>query len=215
MTTLSERLNRALELTGVSQSELARRIGIKQQSISQICSGKTARSRYTPQIAEALEISGKWLATGQGSIGLGVANLDRGPDIRGKIPLINWVQAGAWTEIVEGFAYEAAEEWITATGSIHMDCFALRVKGDSMENPGGKLSVPEGAVIVVDPNAHPQHKSLVVARLEDSKEATFKQLVIDGEQKFLKPLNPQYPAIPINGNCTIVGVVKQAVIDFW
>jgi len=84
MTTLSERLNRALELTGVSQSELARRIGIKQQSISQICSGKTARSRYTPQIAEALEISGKWLATGQGSIGLGVANLDRGPDIRAR-----------------------------------------------------------------------------------------------------------------------------------
>ncbi|MBF4281127.1 LexA family transcriptional regulator, partial [Vibrio anguillarum] len=26
---------------------------------------------------------------------------------------------------------------------------------------------------------------------------------------------PQYPAIPINGNCTIIGVVRQAIIDFW
>ncbi|HHB9685197.1 TPA: LexA family transcriptional regulator, partial [Vibrio cholerae] len=30
MKTLSERLNHALQLTGVTQSELARRIGIKQ-----------------------------------------------------------------------------------------------------------------------------------------------------------------------------------------
>lgn len=215
MTTLSERLNRALELTGISQSELARRIGIKQQSISQISSGKSARSRYTTQIAEALGINVHWLATGDGSIGLGVGNVEQGPDIRGKIPLINWVQAGGWTEIGDGFAYEDAEEWIIATGKVHGGCFALRVKGDSMENPGGRRSIPEGAVIVVDPEASYSSGSLVVARLDDSKEATVKQLVMDGEQRFLKPLNPQYPAIPINGNCTIIGVVKQAIIDFW
>lgn len=34
-----------------------------------------------------------------------------------------------------------------------MSSFALRVKGDSMENPSGKKSIPEGAVIVVDPDA--------------------------------------------------------------
>ncbi|OOZ63939.1 transcriptional regulator [Solemya velum gill symbiont] len=187
MKTLSERLNHALQLTGVTQSELARRIGIKQQSISQICSGKSARSRYTMQIAEALRVNAHWLATGDGEIGLGVGNVEVGPDIKGRIPLINWVQAGDWTEIAEGFAHEDAEEWREVTGKAHEGCFALRVKGDSM----------------------------VVARLDDSKEATFKQLVIDGEQKYLKPLNPQYPAIPINGNCTIIGVVRQAIIDFW
>lgn len=70
-------------------------------------------------------------------------------------------------------------------------------------------------MIVVDPELPYSSGSLVVARLDDSKEATFKQLVIDGEQKSLKPLNPQYPAIPNNGNCTIIGVVRQAIIDFW
>lgn len=59
-----------------------------------------------------------------------------------------------------------------------------------MENPSGKKSIPEGAVIVVDPELPYSSGSLVVARLDDSKEATFKQLVIDGEQKYLKPLNP-------------------------
>lgn len=211
--TLSERLNLALDLTGISQSELARRIGIKQQSISQICSGKTARSRYTSQIAEALDINGKWLATGEGSMGLG-GNVDAGPRIEGKIPLINWVQAVAKTKKSERFANEEVEDWVPLTGSTHMDCFALTVRDDSMENPGGRLSVPEGARIVVDPHAHPKHKSLVVVRLAHANEATFKQLIIDGEQQYLKPLNPQYPAIPIDENCTIIGVVRRAIIDF-
>ncbi|MEH2755235.1 LexA family transcriptional repressor, partial [Klebsiella pneumoniae] len=30
--------------------------------------------------------------------------------------------------------------------------------------------------------------------------------------RFLKPLNPQYPIIPINGNCRIIGVVVDAKI---
>ncbi|EGR1090072.1 LexA family transcriptional regulator, partial [Vibrio cholerae] len=79
----------------------------------------------------------------------------------------------------------------------------------------GKKSIPEGAIIVVDPEMPYSSGSLVVACLDDSIEATFKQLVIDGDQRYLKPLNPQYPAIPINDNCTIVGVVKQAIIDFF
>jgi len=214
MKTLSERLNLALQLTGVTQSELARRIGIKQQSISQICSGKSARSRYTTQIADALCVSVHWLASGEGEMELGDGNVEVGPDINGTIPLINWVQAGDWKEIAEGFANEDAEEWRAVTGKAHRGCFALRVKGDSMENPSGKISIPEGAVIIVDPELPYSSGSLVIARLEDSKEATLKQLVIDGEQKYLRPLNPQYPAIPINENCTIIGVVRQAIIEF-
>ncbi|MFM2480415.1 LexA family protein [Celerinatantimonas sp. YJH-8] len=214
MKTLSERLNHALQLTEMTQSELARCIGIKQQSISQICSGKSVRSRYTMQIAETLRVNAHWLATGEGDIGLGVSNVDVGLDMKGRIPLINWVQAGDWSEIAEGFTHEDIEKWREVSGKAHEGCFALRVKGDSMENPSGKKSIPEGAVIVVDPEWPASSGSLVVARLDDSKEAIFKQLIIEGEQKYLKPLNPQYPVIPINSNCTIIGVVRQAIIDF-
>ncbi|WP_452603445.1 hypothetical protein [Proteus mirabilis] len=39
-------------------------------------------------------------------------------------------------------------------------------------------------------------------------EATFKQLVIDDEQKYLKPLDSQYSATAINDNGTIIGVAR-------
>jgi len=71
------------------------------------------------------------------------------------------------------------------------------------------MSVPEGYLILVDPEAQPENGSLVVAKLDSAQEATFKKLVIDGPNKYLKPLNPNYDPIKINGNCKLIGVVKE------
>lgn len=74
------------------------------------------------------------------------------------------------------------------------------------------LSITEGMLILVDTEADAQSGKLVIAKLTESNEATFKKLIIDSGQKFLKPLNPAYPMIPINGNCKIVGVVVRAMV---
>ena len=211
MKTLSARLNYILRSKGISQSELARRIGIKQQSISLICSGKSAASRYTPQISEALEVNAHWLATGRGEQGWQLDNVTPAPEANSRVPIINWVQAASWTEIIEGTHYDA-EQWFTISGKVNNGCFALVVTGDSMENPGGKQSVPEGARIIVDPSLPYSSGSLVIAKMADSNEATFKQYIIDGGIRYLKPLNKQYPTIRITDNCTIIGVVTQAIM---
>ena len=59
------------------------------------------------------------------------------------------------------------------------------------------------------PAVKPTNGKYVVARLDDENEATFKQLIIEGGHKFLKAANTAWPTQiqPINGNCTIVGVV--------
>ena len=46
-----------------------------------------------------------------------------------------------------------------------------------------------------------------------SAEATLKKFVIDGPIKYLVPLNPNYRVLEVNGNCKIVGVVRQVVTD--
>ncbi|MER2890664.1 LexA family protein, partial [Escherichia coli] len=46
-------------------------------------------------------------------------------------------------------------------------------------------------------------------KLYDSNEATFKKLVLDGGKSYLKGLNPQWPVVPINGNCRIIGVAIE------
>ena len=52
---------------------------------------------------------------------------------------------------------------------------------------------------------------VVIARLDDSSEATVKELVIDAGRKYLRPFNSSFPTIPINGNCTIIAVAKQVI----
>jgi SOS-response transcriptional repressor LexA len=71
----------------------------------------------------------------------------------------------------------------------------------------------EGELIFIDPDVEPTNGKYVIARLDGENEATFKQLIIESGHKFLKAANPNWPTQiqPINGDCTIVGVVISAM----
>nr|WP_025423083.1 LexA family transcriptional regulator [Sodalis praecaptivus] len=129
-----------------------------------------------------------------------------------KLPLISWVSAGQWSEALEPYKIDDIEEWPETTVHCSDGSFWLKVRGDSMTSPTG-LSIPEGMIILIDPEVEPSNGKLVVAKLENENEATFKRYVTDAGQKYLKPLNPQYAMIQINGNCTIIGVVVDAKVD--
>ncbi|MBZ7547909.1 LexA family transcriptional repressor [Klebsiella oxytoca] len=132
-------------------------------------------------------------------------------ETKGSYPVISWISAGQWMEAVEPYHRRAIDRWYDTTIVCSEDSFWLDVKGDSMTSPAG-LSIPEGAAILVDPEVEPINGKLVVAKLDGENEATFKKLVIDAGRKFLKPLNPQYPMLEVNGNCRIIGVVVDAKI---
>ena len=136
-------------------------------------------------------------------------NVEVGPRLSGEVPLISWVAAGRWTDVCDPYQAGDAEEWLAAPERVGHRAYALRVRGLSMFNPGGRPSFSEGDVIFVDPDRDAIHGSLVVVRLDDEKEATFKRLLIDGDRRFLEALNPSWPdrIIPINGNATLCGVV--------
>lgn len=135
----------------------------------------------------------------------GGANVEPGPDVKGKIPLLTWVQAGNWSEVSQGFTEADAEDWLPALQTMSKRAFALRVRGPSMEP-----KYRDGDIIYVEPEAIAEHGKRVVVQLQDEPEATFKELVIEGGQKYLRALNPDWPGprfLPINGNATIIGVV--------
>ncbi|WP_186276559.1 LexA family protein [Burkholderia gladioli] len=126
----------------------------------------------------------------------------------GKLPLISWVQAGAWSEIVDNFQPGDAEDWIACPFPSGNHGFVLRVVGDSMADPTGGPSFREGDFISVNPDRSPLHRSLVIAR-RDGK-ATFKQLLLEADgSALLFALNPEWPNryIPVDGQTEIIGVV--------
>lgn len=147
---------------------------------------------------------------------IGRNNTESGPESTGPYPLISWVQAGAWEQIVDNFSPGYAEEWIEAPVKVSRGSYWLRVRGESMYDPSGKRSFKDGDLILVEPRAHAENGSLVVVRLDDEAEGTFKQLIIEGGRRYLKALNPNWPnrIFEVNGNATICGVVR-AKTEVW
>ena len=87
-------------------------------------------------------------------------------------------------------------------GCSALEPYALQVIGDSM--------APEfwdGCVIIIEPGGVAQHDSFVV--VDYAGDTVFRQLQIDNERRFLKPLNPSYPSIELTGDYNIRGVVVQ------
>lgn len=63
---LSERVKQARKHAGLTQKELADKVGIAQTAVSQLESGKTQRSSYLVSIAKTCGVSSAWLAEGSG-----------------------------------------------------------------------------------------------------------------------------------------------------
>ncbi|HBL7110031.1 helix-turn-helix domain-containing protein [Serratia marcescens] len=128
-----------------------------------------------------------------------------------EYPLISWVQAGAWAEAMEPYTVDEIDEWFESDAKVFGKAFWLRVDGDSMTAPTG-ISIPEGTLVLIDTGREAVNGSLVIAKMVDANEATFKKLIIDGGQKYLKGLNPAWPMKEINGNCKIIGVAIQTMM---
>jgi SOS-response transcriptional repressor LexA len=220
---LASRLRRRRKELGLSQPDIAARMGVSAQAVQQWEKegGTSPRGKRMHLLAQILQCSPEWLQFGSDQrTPDAVMRLPEGSNVapvyfkeQKPYPVISWVQAGEWNEAVDMYSPGAAEEWEYTDCTVSDRAFWLKVKGDSMTAPVG-VSIPEGHLILVDPDAAPENGSLVVAKLIDSDEATFKRLVIDGSMRYLKPLNPSYPVVTINGNCRIVGVVKEAKIRF-
>lgn len=128
-----------------------------------------------------------------------------------RYPVISRMQAGTWTECVTPYAPGAEPHEETTGYRAQGKAFWLEVQGDSMTAPpGARPSVPEGSLVLFDSGLEPTPGKLVAAQLDDSNEATFKQLIEDGGRRYLRALNPAYPLIHINGNCRILGVAVEA-----
>lgn len=216
---LNDRVKQARKHAGLTQSELAERIGIKQASISELERGLSRSSSYLVQIAGACGVNPVWLAEGIGKMVYDQSNGDRDQVVTNvspalqptryfEYPEISWVQAGAAREAVQVLnsadcKRHTSDAWAGPHG------FWLKVVGPSMTAPFG-TTFPEGVLILVAPDIEPMNGQYVVARTKANHETTFKQFVMDAGQMFLKPLNPAFPTLEVDDTWEIVGTVVDA-----
>lgn len=218
MNTIGSRITAAREAAGLNQSELARKLGISPQAVqkweAKDGTGTTPRGTRLRELALILGTTVEHILFGEDSritVMKSFVNVEEAKEYTGSVPLISWVQAGHWSEVIDNLAPGEAEEWLPRMTNLGPRAYALRVRGFSMENPGGKPTYSDGDIIYVDPDWQHNHLDRVVVRLNGDMEATFKQLLIEGDQMFLRALNPDWPGpklIEVTSDATICGVVR-------
>lgn len=195
----------------LSLEELAHQIDSDSGNLSRLERGLQGT---TPEkLKQIMAILGIKLSAEQQGVGLpqdaGMSNVQ--PSLQPtrtpkSYPLISWVTAGSWAESPDHFHPGDADVWLESTENAGENGFWLDVRGDSM-TCSGNPSFPEGSRILVRPEAELISGKYYVAKLLDSGEQTFKQYVEDAGHRYLKPLNPSYRTIEINGNCHFIGRV--------
>lgn len=212
---IGDRIFSEMNAKGWSEGELARQAGVTQPTVHRIITGesKSPKRENVERIAKALRVSSKWLWDGgprPDLVGVFDANVEPagGPTRFYEYPEISWVQAGAAREVLE-LSNVAASEMHPSDAWAGPNGFWLKVRGPSMTSPNG-MSFSEGMVILVAPESDVESGQYVVAKMVETNETTFKQFVWDSGRAYLKPLNPAFPTVEVDGEWVIVGKVVDA-----
>lgn len=185
---------------GMSEQQFADAVGVSRGAVQQWEKpGGTAPKRSNQhRVAALLGISVAELVSGGSNTGQGL-------DMRSEVPLVSEVEAGDYT-VIDNFKPKGKFDTVPVSVPVKRHTYALAVQGDSMVGETGD-SFPPGSIIVVEPELAALPGDYVIARNSDGA-TTFKQLVKDGSDLYLKPLNARYPIKRLDGG-QVVGVVRE------
>jgi SOS-response transcriptional repressor LexA len=220
MTTWTTRIKLRMKELGMTQEVLAHKMGVTRGAVTHYLAGRRVPPlRQFQKLAAILKADPAWLQFGtpserkQNSIKM-TTKKEKPEPAQSRIPVLSWEQVSEFIGTTQ-IAGDEIKEYLPNFYTDYPQWYALRIKGDAMTAPlGNSKSFHEGGIIIVDPEKNAAHGSYVIALLPYSKEATFKQYVIDGGVRYLKPLNPQYPITQIDDSTHICGVVVSYVSLF-
>tara|TARA_R110002072_G_scaffold185590_1_gene342515 strand:+ start:326 stop:949 length:624 start_codon:yes stop_codon:yes gene_type:complete len=204
MKTYADRLNFALKNAGINQSELGKLVGLKPQAIQYLCSGKGKSSTKSIEMAMALNVDPVWLAEGKGSYNNFNNNIN-------YFPIISWDNVINYKTVVPKLYTKDIDKCLCSQNDYSKSSFGLKIENDVMQgNEPPFFSF--GSFVIVDPEASIENNKFVIVKLSKN-EIVLRQLVIDGNNKYLKKLNSKYPdgIIAFKNSFFIFGVVKEIV----
>ncbi len=203
-TKLALTLKTLLRKQKISESELARRTGICQPVIHRMASGETDNPKVDTlrPIAKFFDISLEQLIGDRPIIEQSLFQVEQEWY---NVPLITLNEAINWT--IE--KSPPSSIFIQTDIKTSKNGYAIRLK-DSTMYP----MFPDGTLLIIDPDQVAYHRDFVIAHVHDHAQAIFKQLLIDGDDRYLKSVNRDYPALKMRPDDHLLGVMLQARIDF-
>lgn len=235
--TLGEKIRAQRELLGLSQVDLAKRVGVSQVAIDKIERGKTRKSRYLPEVLASLGMPLDLISETVGNAASLESTVRRVPAaatsqtrIIGKAKAGEFIaieDLGDWDE--QRFIEDAPDPRFPNARRL-----AFEVEGDSM-NALKPIPIPEGAIVsalaledVQDRMPLRDGMIVVVERTRHGgleREWSIKQLEIYEDRVEFHPrsTNPRHKPIVVERDneaddgttVTIIAIVRRLVAEFF
>lgn len=177
---------------GMSQSELARRLGVSQQSVNYLAT-KAKGSTHNGKISAIFGVDPVWLQNGTGPKRR-EARDSSGPS---QCPIVTWddLHKGIYGEI-DPIGYLPIDR------KYGDDLICAQFSGDSMSPPISRgcqivMNYSDSAINLVYKKASTSDINLVVAVIDNDK-ITLRNFIKDGSDLMLVPFNHAYPSVAFN-----------------
>lgn len=209
---LHEVLEKLMEEVAINEAELARKTDIPQPTLHRILSGatKSPRGNSLAPLANFFSVTINQL------MGVDPLPADRVAGTHNTriygwtpIPVISWEEATNWAKFQTELRNQNWKNWVSTDLTVSDAAFAIIVKGDAMAP-----TFNEGTILVIEPELAPNNRDFVVAAVKGQNNAIFKQLLTDGDDKYLKSINGEYRTVQIDKATTIIGTLVQARSDY-
>lgn len=198
---ISNILNHLLDFYRISEAELSRKVQLPRATINRLVSGKTPdpRASTLEAIADYFHITLDQLLGKQPLFLNGDQSVLATSNV--PLPIISWQDCKNWRNSVSKLTTESHPDWLMVDSSMHDAIFALKVYGDAMWP-----NFPQNSVLIIAAK-QPINKNFIIIQKND--EVIFRQLIMDGEFKFLKAINPIFPILQLDEEDNIIGVIVQ------
>lgn len=191
--TIGQLIKQSRKEKGITQNELAKRIGVSAGAISRWESGdiENMRRDRIEKLADALGIDPNI-----------IIGIEPNKEMDGNIPILGRVAAGIPIDAVEEIiGYEEIPKRLLAYASY----FALKIRGESMQP-----NIQDSDIVIVRKQESASDGDIVIAQVNHDEEATCKRLKMYRDQIMLLSDNPAYsPQVYEAKDVHIVGVVTE------
>jgi SOS-response transcriptional repressor LexA len=210
---LNEVLTQLMQEVEINEAELARKANIPQPTLHRILSGATK----SPRGSSMAPMANFFSVTINQLMGVDELPEDRVAGTHNSriygwspVPVISWSNAANWKKFQQEMHDKQWNDWVSTDLTVSDKAFAIQIKGDAMAP-----TFVEGQYLIIEPTLEPENRDYVIVAAKNAKNASFRQLLVDGDDYYLRPVSNEFRTMQLDNSNKIIGTLIQTRMDFY
>ncbi len=201
--TLSSNVQMLMSKKNITAAELSRQISVPRPTINKILYGMTE----DPRASTLKAIADYFNLTIDELFSASLTFNEKAKIATQAVPIISWEDCIEHAVKVGNLDTATWHDWI-GCDEVTLGAYALKSR------PSMEEQFPKGTVLIIDISLTPRDGDYIVIHYPNTKEATLRQLSIDGMQTLLLPISQSGKIEPLDKKVKLLGVLVKSIFSY-